>query len=226
MILRHSHRPWRRLAALCCLAAWTGGAGAADVLYDNGGPDGVNGNNAGIAWQADDFVLGHGAMLSDLHFWTYETAGAYRNSISWAIAADAGGTVGATLASGAQDKVARSATGVVLSGLSGYQYGLDLNAPLALASGRYWLVLHNGAFDQMGEPNDFYWATAAANGGPDGRESYNGGAKWGANGREHAFQLTGAVPEPNGAALLGIGLAMLLLRRRADEGRPACWSVP
>ncbi|MFC3377065.1 PEP-CTERM sorting domain-containing protein [Rugamonas sp. CCM 8940] len=223
MILRYSHQPWRRLAALYCLAAWTAGAGAADVLYDNGGPDGINGNNAGIAWQADDFVLGHGATLSDLHFWTYEAATAYRNSISWSIAADAGGTVGATLASGVQGNVARSATDVVLVGLDAYQYGLELNAPLALASGRYWLVLHNGAFGQMGEPNDFYWATAAANGGPDGRESYNGGASWGGNGREHTFQLTGTVPEPNGTALLGVGLAMLLLRRHVDEGRSACW---
>ncbi|SFL48620.1 MULTISPECIES: PEP-CTERM sorting domain-containing protein [Rugamonas] len=239
MTPRHLLRPWRRLAALCCLlAGWTGGATAAGVLYDNGGPDGAGANNAGIAWQADDFVLGGGAVLSDLHFWTFEAAGAYRNSIAWAIAADAGGTVGALLASGQQGAVARSATGAVQAGLDGYQYGLDLNAPLALAAGRYWLVLHNGGFGQMGDPNDFYWATAAANGGPDGRESYNGGASWGANGSEHAFQLTGVVPEPSPAALLGAGLAVLLLRRRvgarrADDvggdggghgdGRPAAW---
>ena len=194
----------------------------AAVVYNNGGPNQADANNLGFALQADDFLLSAATTINDIHFWSLEAAGEYRGGIFWALAVNAGGSPGAFIASGFQSVVTRSATGVTAFGLDEFQNEF-LISPTLLASGTYWLVLHNGQRTNLGDPNDFYWETAANNGTVRGRESFDNAATWTTNGNEHAFFLTGngvtVVPEPETVLLLAAGLAGLLGMRRKRVGK-------
>ncbi|MES2128133.1 MAG: PEP-CTERM sorting domain-containing protein [Pseudomonadota bacterium] len=199
---------------LCCTFACAASLhAAAATAYDNGPPDQANGNNMGFAWQADDFTLAVAATLGSVRFWSLEVSGTYRGAISWSILKDAAGTPGSVIASGTQGAVARSAVGSAL-GLSEFQNDFMLNLPLALGSGHYWLMLHNGAPSNLGDPNEFLWEATYANASVRGMESFDQGASWSGNLEEHAFQLA-PVPEPAHYAMLGAGLLLLLSRRRA-----------
>lgn len=208
-------------AAACAalaLAALPASAGAGPV-YDNGAPDHQSGNNMGFAWQADDFTLGSAASFSALTFWSLEGAGAYRGSISWEILCNCAGSPSSTvIASGSTDAVARTLVGSYL-GLDEYSNGLDLGA-LSLGAGHYWLVLHNGSLDNLGDPNDFLWETTGANGSFAGAETFDRGATWTSNFNEHAFVLS-AVPEPGAPAMLAGGLMLLGLASRRQAARRA-----
>ena len=195
------------------------GANAA-VVYNNGSPNQANANNLGIVLQADDFVLSGTTTITDVHFWSLEAAGDYRGGIFWALALNAGGSPGAFVASGLQTVVARAATGINALGFAEFQIDFNLNAPVNLAAGTYWLVLHNGARTNLGDPNDFYWETTANNATVRGRESDDNAVSWTSNGNEHAFFLTGnaagVVPEPATALILATGLVGLLGMRRKN----------
>jgi hypothetical protein len=194
-------------------------ARAATVVFDSGPPNHASANNLGFAWQADDFGLAAGTSISNISFWSVEAAGAYRGSISWAIVSGLGASGGVTLASGTQSMVSRTSLGSVL-GLDEYRNDFSLNAPVALGAGTYWLVLHNGSFSNLGDPNEFLWETAAANGTAGGLESFDSGATWSPNGNQHAFQVS-AVPEPASVAMLMAGsLLMACLRRRQQRPEP------
>ena len=192
------------------------GANAA-VVYNNGGPNQADANNLGFLLQADDFILTAQTTITDVHFWSLEAQGAYRNGIFWALAANASGSPGAFLASGFQSTVTRSATAVNALGFAEFQNDF-LISPTLLASGTYWLVLHNGQRTNLGDPNDFYWETAANNATIRGQESDDNGASWSTNFNEHAFFLTGngptVVPEPATVLIFATGLAGLLGMRR------------
>lgn len=191
----------------------------AQIVYDNGPPDHVSGNNLGFANQAEDFRLSAGQTLTDVHFWSLEQSGAYRGSISWSILGDVGGVPGAVLASGTQGLVSRTSLGSVL-GLNEYRNDFDLNVQLALGTGNYWLVLHNGSFADQGDPNEFLWETAAANATMRGQESFDNGATWGTNFNEHAFQVS-AVPEPAAVLMLLAGMVLVGSLRRRNLRTPA-----
>ena len=192
------------------------------VVYNNGGPNQADANNLGFLLQADDFVLGVQTSVTDVHFWSLEAQGAYRGGIFWALALNAGGSPGAFVASGFQSVVTRGATGVTALGLAEFQNDF-LIAPTNLAAGTYWLVLHNGQRTNLGDPNDFFWESAANNGTIRGRESDDNAASWSTNFNEHAFFLTGdpvrGTPEPATALILATGLAGLLGMRRKGPGK-------
>jgi hypothetical protein len=207
----------RVLACAAMVAAGLPAAGAA--AFDNGAPDHLSANNMGYAWQADDFSLATGTSVNAISFWSLEAAGAFRGSISWSIVGDSAGVPGGTVfASGTQSSIARTGLGTYL-GLSEFRNDFSLGSPLALAAGTYWLVLHNGDFSNMGDPNEFLWETTAANGTLRGMESFDGGATWSGNFNEHAFQVS-AVPEPASVLMLAAGMLVVGgLRRRARHDR-------
>ena len=204
------------------LALTASPAANAAVVYNNGGPNQADANNMGIALQADDFVLSAATSITDIHFWSLEAAGDYRNGIFWALALNAGGSPGAFIASGFQSVVTRAATGLNALGFSEFQNDFLITPTSLLAGTTYWLVLHNGQRSNVGDPNDFYWETAPNNGTVRGRESFDNAASWDTNGNEHAFFLTGnvpnVVPEPATALILATGLAGLLGMRRKGVG--------
>jgi hypothetical protein len=215
--MKNPKQQFRRL--LACAAFLMFGAvpfAAAQVLVvDNSPPDHLNGNNMGFAFQAEDFTLAAGAAVSGIRFWSLELGSAYRGSISWSITQDGGGAPGTALASGVESSVARSALGSFL-GLQEFRNDFALNAPLNLGPGSYWLVLHNGAPGNLGDPNEFLWESAAGNGSLSGVERFSNSGPWTTNGTEHAFQIS-AVAEPAQVLMLMIGMTLLVCLKRRDE---------
>jgi hypothetical protein len=201
----------RGLLAFASMLA-CGVASAGTPTYDNGPPDYQGGNNMGYAWQAEDFTFSAGQAPTSVTFWSLEESGAYRGSISWSILSAPGGTA---LASGTVSSVSRTSVGSYL-GLSGYRNEFDFGTSLGLSAGTYWLVLHNGSFSNLGDPNEFLWASAPANGSLAGMESFDGGATWSSNFTQHAFVLS-AVPEPSSVAMLAGGLLLAGCLRRREE---------
>lgn len=200
-------------AALLCGLPMTAHANCA--VGGGGAPDYLSGNNMGFALQADDFTACSAYAVTGVSFWSLEAAGAYRGSISWSIVSTPGGTA---LASGTVSDVVRTSLGSH-SGMDGYRNDFNFGAPLALADGTYWLILHNGSFGDMGDPNEFLWATTGANGSAAGMESFDGGATWSSNFSQHAFQVS-AVPEPGPAAMLAVGLVLAGCLRRREQRSP------
>lgn len=201
-----------RCLLACAPMLACGAAGAGTPTYDNGVPDYLDGNNMGYAWQAEDFTVGRDQTPTTVTFWSLEDNGAYRGSISWTILSAPGGPA---VFSGTSSSVSRTSTGTY-SGLTGYRNEFDLGSSLYLSAGTYWLVLHNGAFDNLGDPNAFYWATTGANGSLPGMESDDGGLTWTSNFNQHAFILS-AVPEPASVAMLAAGLLLAGCLRRREE---------
>jgi hypothetical protein len=170
----------------------------------------------GNAWQAEDLTIGAGQWPSSVTFWSLENhdeSDPYRGSISWSILSAPGGSI---LASGTTSDVTRTLSTTKYLGLSEYQNQFDIGSMLNLSAGTYWLVLHNGAFDNLGDPNEFLWETAAANTSAEGMESYDLGATWIPNLNQHAFVIS-AVPEPASVAMLAGGLLLAGCLRRREQ---------
>ena len=208
-------------AAVALAAISLSTAASAQVIYNNGGPNGVSGNDATQWVQAEDFNFASGGTVkgAGVYLAGFGDLSAWDGTLEYTIFGDSAGDPGAVLASGSASASAVD-TGTPW-GFGGNAYLLDFDFAsdfTATAGVTYWLGIHASSnFDR----DDIYWVTTAGNGTSTGHES-DGGTfdNWSDNGQEHAFYLRGdrttAVPEPGAWALmiLGFGAAGAALRQR------------
>ena len=215
---------WFSAGLMACAAAYAMPAIAGPVVYDNGAPNQASGNNMSFAYQAEDFVLAANSTISDVHFWSLETNGAYRGGFFWGLYNNVGGSPGAAISSGFQATVSRTVTGAGAFGDFEILNEFDVTATALAAGTTYWLVLHNGAFGNLADDGlDFLWETTALAGRLGGQEDLSDGFGFKGNGVEHAFQITGPnavnVPEPMTGGLVAAALAALMFTRHRARQR-------
>ncbi len=200
---------------------------SADVIYDNGMPDGGSAwyNDSSNMWRrnADDFILESGAStIKGIHWWgVYYAANQpvpnhFRVSI-YGTAAGAylpGNPILQTLSS-------YSISGVdsgldLISGHDIYYYSISFSSPINLNSGTtYWLEILNDTTPDFAE---WAWATSRY---LDGTHAQSDGIGWQTEYAELAFKLTddsSSVPEPSTVLLVGLGLMSLAGVRRKRKG--------
>ena len=192
---------------------------ADSIIYNNGAPNQQDGNEMTEWIQTEDFTLNSAVNVTDIHFWDIEAAPGYAGSITWWIVGDTGGNpdFNNIYGTGSADPTRVNTQCGVLGAFCEYSNDWSIN-PLALQAGLYHLALHNGPVGNSGY-SSFYWETTNPNGTATGLECDLGGAcynNWNNNGNEHAFYLTGSVPEPGTLALMGTGIlgGLAGLRRR------------
>lgn len=214
-------KTWLKVSALAL--ALHAGSALAVVLWDNGGPAVTDpgGSVMSDTNQAQDFTLLSTSDLTAVRFWSLELIPAdYDGSIDYQIVNDAAGAPGSTVLGSGTATPTRIAAGSVL-GYTQFQNDFSI-AVSGLLAGTYWIELHNGPLSNDSF-TDFYWSWADldATNTPTtrGREDYLlDPVAWTTNDREHAFAIFGdpasSAPEPATLALTGVGLALLVLRRR------------
>jgi len=221
-LLASNFRPASLAVVMACiLAVFAPLRAHSQIIYDNGPPNQVDGNEMTMWIQGEDFQVASAMTLGSVRFWDIEQPGtSYQGEIDWGIYSNAGGSPGTLLASGAAIGGAVTRTFIQHNVLGVYdEYSDSFNVtPFALAAGTtYWIGLHNGPLTFQTR-SEFYWETTNANASFTGHEliaPFTGG--WSDNGNQHAFQLL-AVPEPSAWALLGLGVCGLVCvgwRRRA-----------
>ncbi len=120
----------------------------AQLIYDNGAPNWLDGNEMTQWIQAEDFTLTGAATIVGVRFWAISNVGdAWAGSAWYQFYSNSGGVPGALLASGSFVPTFASIT----CGFSGcFQLDFDLGAGLPLGPGTYFLGLHNGDLSETG----------------------------------------------------------------------------
>jgi hypothetical protein len=203
------------LAAVALATSIIGGAASASIIYDNGAPNSVSGNEATAWLQTEDFSFLTNTSVTGAGVYLLSLGSGWDGSFQYTIFDDNTGSPGALLASGSVTPAVTDSGAPSCCGPNSFLYAFDFASTFNAAAGAtYHLGIH-AAGDYNGD--SLYWTTTALNATATGFESYQGTQdNWYDNGQEHAFYLTSAVPEPASWALMisGFGLAGASLRRR------------
>lgn len=134
---------------------------AADLVYDNGSPNLLNGFELTHWKEANSFTINAGVVLSAIRFWDIEASASFQSEVDWEIRADNGNAPGPILFSGASANPAHVATG--RKAFAVYpEFVNDCGVPsISLPAGSYWLVLHNGP-PSNNTGRDIFWESATS----------------------------------------------------------------
>ena len=205
-------------------------ANAATMIYDNGTPDVTSSSARGITAfrSADDFTLANAANVSSVRFWMVDQPGNFSGSITYAFYQNSAGALGSLISSATVSGI----TPLFLNQIPGNIHQIErvdfnLAAPLALATGTYWLELHDGSslttVANANTPN-VLWAIVSGNPVGNAKQDVIPNLPTSNTGNTLAFQLfdnstasTNAVPEPTPVSICAISLAVLAIRRRKSR---------
>ena len=199
------------LAGVACAAN-------ANIIYDNGGPNGVDGNEMTLWRQSEDITNTGVNTYNTLVFWTI-TAGTNIHDVDMQLSFDDGAGNPGLVALDFQLAVNGVATGNTPLGLTEYKNTVTFSDVTASGSFVYHIGLL-GNYEELAQNYDgVYWETTDPNGTNTGRESLNDTQNnWFDNGNEHAFRLEENVtPEPCSMVALGLGAVALVRRRKAAK---------
>jgi hypothetical protein len=208
------------VVALACVtipAPLTASSFTDPIIYDNGAPNGLSGDEMTHWIEADDFSISSKREVIGFTFWAFiQSGGTYMGSIVWEVYGDNGNNPGTTLYSG----TAIPRQTFFANTDSGPSYEFDLSIPaISLDPGTYWLGLHNGPLDSDLR-SGMFWESTDPNSSATGsaQSSFDSGV-WQKVSRQHAFQVD-ATPEPASvllvlSALIGFAAWGKSLQRRA-----------
>jgi hypothetical protein len=214
-------RSWAAaLVALVLVAAPT----SAQVVYNNGSPDGQAGSDIFNDFRAaDDFTVSTSLAFDLVRFWALLPAGStYAPSIFWQILTDGGGVPSPTVVASGTVVAASTLRASFPFGFDSYQLDLSIG-PQLLSPGVFWLALHDG---QLGDITDssLLWEMPGNQSGAQFAVDFIPANQWtGDWGGDLAFELhsrpVSAVPEPATLALVATGVAGVAgFRRRQRKG--------
>jgi hypothetical protein len=207
----HSMKLGFSVVAAAALAIVGAGRASADAVYNNGGPNQVDGFNiSGVYRSADDFKVTSATVLGSVSFWDVEASGTQLNSLHWTIYADNAGVIGSPVLQGTTSSFTHVGTGKTLNTAPSLHEFHDAFAlpNVVFNPGTYWLAIHADSSN-----GDLFWETTNPNTSATRAQQFNGTA-WFSTGSELAFNVA---PLPSalggGAALIGLLGAARLFRR-------------
>jgi hypothetical protein len=188
-------------------------------IFDNGDPDGDDGDEFTWWIQAEDFSVTYNTAITGVHFWaveqdTFSLKGKpWNGSLEYFIYNSAGSKPGTIITQGNGLNINRELTRTISWGRE-YEYEFEFISPFEVEANKvYWLGLHlSDNFDTLYR---IYWKTTVSDNayGAYGVASFHGYEDWrDETNREHAFYL---VPEPATLSFLAIGGILLRRKRKA-----------
>jgi hypothetical protein len=217
-----------KLAAKALFLLQTSLALSAAVIYNGGGPNGVNGAGISNGVIAMQFTLANAANLQGLMFLgsanVNNVPSQFSGTIGFRFLTDNAGTPGTSLALGSDSSVRLIDNATRNAGTHEYQFLVNLGS-IPLGAGTYWLALHEGTMGTPGDGTIIFWSTtsSAPLGTPVARVTSDLNGLTGYTNTvlnsPLAFQLLDApaynpIPEPSTWVLSLSAAAFLLLRRR------------